>query len=47
MKSNCCNAEIRPILTDENTGYYICLTCKNPCDPMKNPAPKQQLTKQH
>ena len=31
-KSNCCNAELHTVTSDEGTAYYMCAKCKNPSD---------------
>ena len=31
-KSNCCNARLYTVTSNEGTAYYMCTKCKNPSD---------------
>lgn len=31
-KSNCCNALVKTIYSDEGTNYWTCWKCRRPCD---------------
>ncbi len=42
-QSNCCNAELHTVTSDEGTAYYMCAQCKNPSDTeQSNPEHKEQ-----
>ena len=41
-KSNCCNADLRPICGGSGIGKYECAKCRKICDPASEPKPETE-----